>query len=151
LLTFSGYIQVFELLNILIHFTISFYFFCYNLIRRDINILLKKATMRKKNFIYLLSFTAGLFILISGCSKSTNSTGSLYVPTSADATATASLADLQQGRTLYVNNCGNCHSLYSPDSYNSTQWKSIISSMSPRTSMSSSEILLVTKYVTRGK
>ena len=106
--------------------------------------------MKKKNFNYLLSLIAGLFILI-GCSKSTNSTSSLYVPTGADATSTATLADLQQGRTLYVNNCNSCHSLYSPDSYNSTQWKSIISSMGPRTSMSSSEILMVTKYVTRGK
>ena len=106
--------------------------------------------MKKKNYIYLLSLTAGLFILI-GCSKSSNSTSSLYVPTSADVTSTATLADLQQGRTLYINNCNSCHSLYSPDSYNSTQWKSIIGSMAPKPSLSSSEILLVTKYVTRGK
>ena len=106
--------------------------------------------MKKKKYYYLLSIFAGLFILI-GCSKSTNNTSSLYVPTSADATSTATLADLQQGRTLYINNCGSCHSLYSPDDYISTQWKSIISSMGPSTSMSSSEILLVTKYVTRGK
>jgi len=74
----------------------------------------------------------------------------LYTPTSADATTTATLADLQQGRTLYINNCNSCHSLYSPDSYTASQWKSIMSNMGPKTNMSSSQILLVTKYVTRG-
>jgi cytochrome c5 len=90
--------------------------------------------------------------LITSCSKAPNSTGDLYVPTSADATATATLADLQQGRTLYINNCDRCHGLYSPDNYTSTQWKnSIMPSMGSKTSMMSSEKTLVTKYVTRGK
>jgi hypothetical protein len=105
--------------------------------------------MKRENFSFLIGLVVVLILLTSGCSKS-SSTSSLYTPTSSDATSTATLADLQQGRTLYVNNCGACHSLYSPDDYTSSQWKTIISSMGPRTSMSSSQILLVTKYVTRG-
>jgi mono/diheme cytochrome c family protein len=95
-------------------------------------------------------FSVVLFFLIIGCSKSTTSSSSLYTPTSADVTATATLPDLQQGRTLYVNNCGRCHGLYSPDDYTPSQWKGIISTMAPNTGLSSSEILLVTKYLTRG-
>lgn len=94
---------------------------------------------------------AGLLLLFAGCNKNSSGTGSLYTPTEADATTTATLADLQQGRTLYINNCGSCHSLYSPDDYNSTQWKSIITSMGPKTGLSASNILLVSKYVSRGK
>ena len=105
--------------------------------------------MKKKNFGFLFGLGAIVFIFLSGCSKS-NTSSSLYTPTIADATATATLADLQQGRTLYINNCNSCHSLYSPDSYTSSQWKTIIGNMGPRTSMSSAQILLVTKYVTRG-
>ena len=97
----------------------------------------------------LITVIAFIMIFISGCSKN-GSTGSLYTPTSADATATASLSDLQQGRTLYINNCNACHSLYSPDDYSASQWKSIISNMGPRTSLSSSQLILVTKYLTRG-
>lgn len=99
--------------------------------------------------------TAILLILLvfiaSACKKDSNSTNGLYTPTSADVTASATLAELQQGRELYINNCGACHNYYLPESYTPTQWKGFISTMGPRTNMSSSETLLVTKYVCKGK
>ena len=91
-----------------------------------------------------------LAMIFGSCSKSSDS-GNLYTPTSVDTTASATLSELQQGRTLYVNNCGTCHKLYSPDSYSSTQLKSIMNSMAPKTSMTNSQDTLVLKYVTRGK
>ncbi len=91
-----------------------------------------------------------LALMFGSCSKSSDS-GNLYTPTSADATASATLTELQQGRTLYINNCGACHNLYSPDSYSVTQWKSFMNSMGPKTSMTSSQDTLALKYVTRGK
>jgi mono/diheme cytochrome c family protein len=106
--------------------------------------------MKTKRNRFILSIFAVLSVLIISCNKTSSSGSSLYTPTSADVTANATLADLQQGRTLYINNCNACHGLYSPDDYNPAQWKSIISNMGPRTGMSSAEILLVTKYVTRG-
>jgi mono/diheme cytochrome c family protein len=91
-------------------------------------------------------------VVMVSCTKSPNSTGDLYVPTSADATANATFSDLQQGRTLYINNCGSCHGLYSPDNFTSSQWKNnIMPSMGPKSSMNSTEKSLVTKYVTRGQ
>ena len=106
--------------------------------------------MKKTNFRFRLVLSASLLILIMSCNKSNSGGSSLYTPTSSDVTTTATLAELQQGRTLYMNNCNSCHSLYSPDDYNPAQWKSIISNMGPRTGMSSADILLVTKYVSRG-
>jgi mono/diheme cytochrome c family protein len=100
-----------------------------------------------------ISFILFTVILLSaiGCKKDTTGSGVLYTPTSADATSNATLAELQQGRTLYISNCGSCHGLYSPDDYSASRWRNIMSDMTPKTSMSSSEISLVTKYVTRGK
>ena len=106
--------------------------------------------MNTKKLILLNSVLFAGFILVTGCTKKGGDTSSLYVPTSADATASASLQDLQQGRALYIDNCGSCHGLYNPDSYTPTQWRNILGSMAPKTSMSSAEVQLVTKYVTRG-
>jgi mono/diheme cytochrome c family protein len=93
-------------------------------------------------------FPALLLGLLLSCTKTP--TSALYVPVSSDATASATLLDLQQGRTLYMNNCGSCHSLYSPDDYSKGGWTSILSTMAPKTSMNASQVTLVTKYVTRG-
>ncbi len=88
-------------------------------------------------------------VLLISCSKTSGSSGA-YVPTAADATANATLAQLQQGRSLFVSNCQACHNLPNPDDYTSSGWSSILNSMAPRTSLSTSEETLVYKYVTRG-
>jgi mono/diheme cytochrome c family protein len=98
-------------------------------------------------FAVLLSV---LVLSAVSCSKGTPSNDSLYTPTTADVTSTATLAELQQGRALYVANCGSCHGFYSPDSYNSAQWKSLMASMGPKAKLTSADQLLITKYVTKG-
>lgn len=104
--------------------------------------------MKKQALLALISLA---FLLILGsCQKTAVSTNNLYVPTAADVTSTATLAELTEGRALYVNNCASCHQLYSPDSYSATQWRSIVNNMAPKTNMNSAEVLLVTKYVTKG-
>jgi hypothetical protein len=105
-------------------------------------------TIKERFYPVILS---GLLLLFAGCNKSSSGTSSLYTPTAADATTTATLTDLQQGRSLYISNCGSCHGLYSPDDYTSSQWKSIMTSMGPKAGLSASDNLLVTKYVSRGK
>lgn len=104
--------------------------------------------MLKNRYLIILSFA--VFVFSSGCKKNSPGITSLYVPSSADVTANATLLELQQGRTLYINNCNSCHGLYSPDDYSPSQWQSIINQMGPRTGLSASDIKLVTKYVARG-
>lgn len=99
--------------------------------------------------IDLLVFTLIIGLQLS-CSKN-NSSSNLYIPNAGDVTANATLSELQQGRELYINSCGRCHVLYSPDDFTPNYWKSIIPNMYPRTGMNSSQALLVTKYVCRGK
>jgi len=102
-----------------------------------------------KNIILLLAIVG--FLLIFSCKKDNSSNDNLYIPVAADVTANATLAELQQGRELYINFCGVCHSLYSPESYSVTEWKSNISRMAPKTSMNAAQLTVVTKYVCRGK
>jgi mono/diheme cytochrome c family protein len=107
--------------------------------------------MKTMKYYYQHLIVISLLALLASCSKSTSATSSLYTPTSANVTPNATLLELQQGRSLYISNCNSCHALVSPDDYTPAQWKSILSSMAPRTTMSSSEILLVTKYVSKGQ
>lgn len=112
--------------------------------------------MKIKKLLSNFFLTSTLFLLSGisfvSCSKdrATNS-GSLYTPVPSDVTPTATLADLTDGKVLYVNNCGKCHFLYSPDSFTPTNWKTIVPGMAAKSGLSAAQTLLVTKYVTRGK
>jgi hypothetical protein len=98
-----------------------------------------------------VALSAIVLILVVSCSKTNADTSGLYTPTNADVTSSATLEQLQQGRALYINNCGNCHGLYSPDNFSSSQWSNIMNAMGPNTSMTSAQKALVLKYVTRGR
>ena len=106
--------------------------------------------MRTIRSYYLFALLIATLSFTGACKKNSMDSGACYIPTSSDTTANATLSELQQGRTLYIANCNKCHGLYSPDNYSPTQWKSILSSMTPNTGMTSSQIQLVTKYVCKG-
>ncbi|MCB0495478.1 MAG: hypothetical protein KDC79_05050 [Cyclobacteriaceae bacterium] len=102
----------------------------------------------KWNFAWAISF--GLLVVIQACNQDTVNTSSLYVPTNDDVTSTATLDELQQGRDLYINYCGDCHKLYTPESYSVAQWQNIVPDMARKTNLTSAETELVLKYVTKG-
>ncbi len=95
---------------------------------------------------------AVLMVSLMSCSKNlTTNTDSLYVPTAADVTSSATLPDLQAGRSVLINSCGRCHTLYAPDNLSVANWKMIVPNMASRAGLSAVETAQVTKYVTRGK
>ena len=109
---------------------------------------------RKVSMKFMLATVvfAALSVLVAACSKNlTTNTYSLYTPTAADVTTSATLADLQAGRELLINNCGRCHNLYSPDSYAASNWKTIVPGMASRAGLSTTQATQVTKYLTKGK
>jgi len=83
--------------------------------------------MRSKLIIYTALLVAG------GC------TATLYQPTENDAQGGVSLADLQQGRSLYVKNCGSCHMLHLPQEFAEDIWRRQIEEMQERAGISNSE------------
>lgn len=104
--------------------------------------------MRKLRFVGLIIVGTMLF---SSCQKNAIGSSSLYVPTASDVTSTATLNQLTQGRSIYVNNCGRCHNLYSPDTFTASVWQSVVPNMAARAGLTSAEAVLVYKYVSRGK
>jgi mono/diheme cytochrome c family protein len=107
--------------------------------------------MKKIKSYCLTVVSVSLLLLMGACTKSSLDTSMLYVPSYSEVTANATLQELEQGRELYINNCSVCHGLYSPDNYAPAQWETVLNNMAPRTSLTSSEVLLVTKYVSKGK
>ncbi len=104
--------------------------------------------MRKFNFvgksILAMSSVALLTILLVGCSKNlTTSTDSIYVPTTADVTASVSLADLEAGRSIYINSCGRCHALYAINSVSA----SVIPGMASKSGLTATQTSQVTKFI----
>ncbi len=88
-------------------------------------------------------FLGGLLMSVAGC------TATLYQPTELDATAESSLADLRQGRTLYVKNCGSCHMLHLPQEFDRDIWQRQIEEMQQRAGISDSEKDKILTYLYR--
>jgi mono/diheme cytochrome c family protein len=105
--------------------------------------------MKQIKLLAILSF--GVLLFFSSCTKTVVAPDTVYVPTVSDVTATATLAQLQQGHSLFVGRCGSCHGLPSPDAYSASNWTSILANMAPRAGLSSAETALVSKYVNRGR
>ncbi len=99
----------------------------------------------------IIFFTLILLSVVLFSCKKTNYIAALYIPTVGDTTATATLLDLQQGRVLYINNCGQCHNYRSPDDYTVSQWDNILPQMIINAQLNSVDASLVSKYAKRGK
>jgi hypothetical protein len=108
-------------------------------------------TMKKEKQVSLSILVVFIMLSFNSCKKVNPNADSLYIPASTDVTSSATLKELTDGRALYVNNCGQCHNYYLPESYSPSQWNGILSSMTPKTNLSPAEIQLVSKYVRKGK
>jgi hypothetical protein len=59
----------------------------------------------------------------------------------------ATVADLQQGFTLYKMNCGGCHNLHMPDEKTKEQWAKLLPEMFVKTSLKEQEKQRITQYL----
>ncbi|HOW30973.1 MAG TPA: cytochrome c [Bacteroidales bacterium] len=77
------------------------------------------------------------------------STTKMYTPSGANENKriTATLAELEQGRNLYVNNCNKCHGLSKPESRTPEQWTKVLESMAPKAKLTDAQKELVYKYL----
>lgn len=97
----------------------------------------KLTTMNLIKSVILIS----VFIL-SGCATK------LYMPTQDVAFQhNTTLVSLQKGRTLYGENCGNCHKLHKPSKYNRTEWVGILDKMQKPAKIDDYQKDLILKYL----
>ncbi len=79
--------------------------------------------------------------MMNGCSSA------LYKPTPENVTSDASLQELQEGRKLYLNKCGGCHTLILPEKHNAKQWKYWVDTMQVKAKINPAEKELILKYL----
>lgn len=89
--------------------------------------------------------TAFAVVALIACTKS------LYEPNARNTAKNADIVQLQQGRELYLNKCGKCHELFSPNKYNKTNWTKWVDRMAPKAKLTADEKAKVLAYVTKGK
>ena len=54
---------------------------------------------------------------------------------------------LQQGRNLYIRNCGSCHNLYLPSTYTNREWKPILDKMQKPARIDDAQKALIATYL----
>jgi hypothetical protein len=99
---------------------------------------------RAKYWIY---FFAAAFIVACG------STSNMMAPAENDLIKVqtdfpdVTVADLQQGFSLYKMNCGGCHMLYKPTEKTKEQWAKVLPEMFGKTSLKAQEKIRITQYL----
>jgi hypothetical protein len=90
-----------------------------------------------------------ILIAITIISAVACTTSKLYTPgeKNVNKVETATLAELQQGRDLFVKSCDKCHKLPKIDSRNNESWKKVIGFMAPKAKLNNDQAELIYKYV----
>lgn len=72
----------------------------------------------------------------------------LYIPIQKDAISqNTSLEKLQQGRSLYINNCASCHNLHLPSEFTKKEWEPVLNKMQKRAKINDSEKEQIAAYL----
>ena len=55
--------------------------------------------------------------------------------------------DIETGKIIFTNRCGNCHGLPKPDDFTAKRWDGILSYMVPRARLNNEQGIHVTAYL----
>ncbi|NOU19677.1 MAG: hypothetical protein HOO91_19135 [Bacteroidales bacterium] len=88
----------------------------------------------------IICLTVALTGLIIACGTA------LYIPTEGQITSSVSIKDLLDGRALYINKCGNCHSLVVPEKHTTKDWNIWVSKMETKAKITPREKELILGY-----
>ena len=91
----------------------------------------------------MFKLLTGVIIFVAACSTA------LYIPSMDQSISEAGYKELLEGREIYINKCGSCHSLIIPERYNANDWNKWVETMGPKAKMSEEEKHLVLKYLTK--
>ena len=95
------------------------------------------------------SIIAAMALLLAACAakKTTVALSDADAARAAAKYPGATLATLNQGKTLYEGNCGKCHGLKSPSAYNEEQWGKHVMRMAPKAKIDKATEDLILQYV----
>jgi hypothetical protein len=87
-------------------------------------------------------------ILVTGFIVAACAASRLYVPATSDTEQSGlSLQDLTKGRTLYVDNCSDCHNLYLPEKRTKEKWNSVFPKMQKKAHVNDADMELIKSYI----
>lgn len=86
-------------------------------------------------------------VCLWGCSKTFAPPAEADVHLSSGRWPSLTLAELQQGRSLYLSNCGGCHRLYSPLEHTEQEWQKLLPEMIGEAKLGEAEQDLIFKYL----
>jgi cbb3-type cytochrome oxidase cytochrome c subunit len=93
----------------------------------------------------ILKLAAAVTIIVAACGTA------LYIPAENQSTAGASYKDLLEGREIYINKCGGCHSLITPEKFEVSEWGKWVERMGPKAHISEDEKRSILAYLTKGR
>ena len=83
-----------------------------------------------------------VFMLLLACSPK-------IVPTTPVVLGAILSPELAEGKSIFENNCANCHGLYAPQDFTAEQWKPILLKMQKEAKISDEERDKVYAYLTK--
>ncbi|MEK7719394.1 MAG: hypothetical protein AAB347_07270 [Bacteroidota bacterium] len=90
---------------------------------------------------------ARVLILLSGLLMACST--SLYIPKESTLNSKETHSALQKGRAIYINKCGNCHTLYLPEKYSTSEWRFQTAKMAVKAKLTDQEEELILRYLTK--
>ncbi len=93
---------------------------------------------------YILPIALGL--IIYACSPKMTSSGSSS-STTTTATTTTVATPVEEGKSIYENNCAKCHKLFAPTDRTLEEWGPILAKMQPKAHLDDAQMALIHEYI----
>ena len=71
----------------------------------------------------------------------------MYTPNTSLVNASTTLEALIEGRSIYMNKCGECHRLHRPSQYSVSEWRRNVDKMQKRAHITDTEKEMVYQYL----
>ncbi len=101
----------------------------------------------KKGVKYLVYVSIAAFIVACGTTTNTLAPVESELSKVKKDYPDVTVADLQQGFTLWKMNCGGCHTLHLPNEKTKEQWAKLLPEMFLKTSLKEQEKRQITEYL----
>ncbi len=100
-----------------------------------------------KKIIVTCSLSLFVLVMVQCSPKASKAIAEAPLATSEQMKAQFSVAQLEEGKVIWQNNCNKCHKLFAPESRDNEKWHKVLRRMIPRAKLSDEEGKLVRAYL----